>query len=73
MRIDILTNFPEMFPPESPAALGVSIPARARQSGALEVVGTDIRAYTTSKHGKTDDRPFGGGPGMVMMCQPVWD
>ena len=73
MRIDVLTTFPEMFSPGSPAALGVSIPARARQSGALTVESTDIRAYTTSKHGKTDDRPFGGGPGMVMSCQPVWD
>lgn len=73
MRIDVLTTFPEMFSAASPAALGVSIPSRARQSGALTVVGTDIRAYTTSKHGKTDDRPFGGGPGMVMSCQPVWD
>ncbi|MBL4590735.1 MAG: tRNA (guanosine(37)-N1)-methyltransferase TrmD, partial [Phycisphaerales bacterium] len=65
MRIDVLTTFPEMFAPESPAALGVSIPARARQSGAVEVLATNIRGYTTSKHRKTDDRPFGGGPGMV--------
>lgn len=73
MRIDVLTTFPEMFSDQSPAALGVSIPARARSSGALEVVGTDIRSFTTNKHGKTDDRPFGGGPGMVMSCQPIWD
>jgi tRNA (guanine37-N1)-methyltransferase len=73
MRIDVLTTFPEMFATESPGAMGVSIPARARQSGALELCSTNIRDYTTSKHGKTDDRPFGGGPGMVMSCQPVWD
>lgn len=69
----MLTTFPEMFGTETPAALGVSIPGRAIASGALEVVATDIRAFADNKHRKTDDRPFGGGPGMVMMCQPVWD
>lgn len=73
MRIDILTTFPEMFSPDSPAALGVSIPGRARRAGLVEWKATDIRAYATDRHQKTDDRPFGGGPGMVMMCQPLWD
>lgn len=73
LRIDILTTFPEMFGVAAPAALGVSIPARARAAGLVEWHATDIRSYTTNKHQKTDDRPFGGGPGMVMMCQPVWD
>jgi len=73
MRIDVLTTFPEMFGTEPPAALGVSIPGRAIRGGALEVVATDIRTFAENKHKKTDDRPFGGGPGMVMMCQPVWD
>jgi tRNA (guanine37-N1)-methyltransferase len=73
LRIDILTTFPEMFAPEAPAALGLSIPARARAAGVVEWHATNIRDHTTSKHQKTDDRPFGGGPGMVMMCQPVWD
>lgn len=73
LRIDILTTFPEMFATESPGALGISIPARARAAGLVEWHATDVRAYTTSKHRKTDDRPFGGGPGMVMMCQPLWD
>jgi tRNA (guanine37-N1)-methyltransferase len=73
LRIDILTTFPEMFAAEPPGALGVSIPARARKAGLVEWRATDIRAYTKDKHQKTDDRPFGGGPGMVMMCQPVWD
>ncbi|MFM9995867.1 MAG: tRNA (guanosine(37)-N1)-methyltransferase TrmD [Phycisphaerales bacterium] len=72
-RIDILTTFPEMFAAEPPAALGVSIPGRARRAGLVEWHATDIRAYATDKHQKTDDRPFGGGPGMVMMCQPLWD
>lgn len=73
LRVDILTTFPEMFSAEPPAALGVSIPARARKAGLVEWHAADIRAYTTDKHQKTDDRPFGGGPGMVMMAQPVWD
>ncbi len=73
LRVDILTTFPEMFSAASPAALGVSIPARAAAAGLLELHATDIRAYATDKHNKTDDRPFGGGPGMVMMCQPLWD
>src|SRR5690348_5980687 len=73
LRIDILTTFPEMFGAEAPAALGVSIPARARKAGLVEWHATDIRRFTQDKHQKTDDRPFGGGPGMVMMCQPLWD
>lgn len=73
VRIDVLTTFPEMFAPEAPAAMGVSIPGRAIAGGALELAATDIRAFADNKHQKTDDRPFGGGPGMVMMCQPVWD
>lgn len=73
LRIDILTTFPEMFAPDAPAALGVSIPARARRAGLVEWHATDIRAHAADKHQKTDDRPFGGGPGMVMMCQPLWD
>ncbi len=73
LRFDILTTFPEMFAAEPPAALGVSIPGRARAAGHVEWHATDIRRYTQDKHQKTDDRPFGGGPGMVMMCQPLWD
>lgn len=73
MRIDVLTTFPEMFGHEPPAALGVSIPGRARAAGLVEWYTTDIRTHSVNKHAKTDDRPFGGGPGMVMMCQPLWD
>jgi len=73
MRIDVLTTFPEMFAPEPPAALGVSIPGRAIRAGRISVHATDIRDFAENKHKKTDDRPFGGGPGMVMMCQPLWD
>lgn len=73
IRFDILTTFPEMFGAEAPAALGLSIPSRARRAGLVEWQASDIRAFTQDKHQKTDDRPFGGGPGMVMMCQPLWD
>jgi tRNA (guanine37-N1)-methyltransferase len=73
MRIDVLTIFPEMFATEPPAALAVSIPGRAVRAGLVSIHATDIRAFASNKHSKTDDRPFGGGPGMVMMCQPLWD
>ncbi|HBS28906.1 MAG TPA: tRNA (guanosine(37)-N1)-methyltransferase TrmD [Phycisphaerales bacterium] len=69
MRIDILTLFPEMFEP----VLSASIPGRARQAGLVEWTVTDIRRYADNKHQRVDDRPFGGGPGMVMSCQPLWD
>lgn len=73
MRVDVLTTFPELFSATAPGVLGVSIPARAIAAGRLEVHATNIRDFATDKHQKTDDRPFGGGPGMVMMCQPLWD
>lgn len=73
VRIDVLTTFPELFAATPPGVLGVSIPSRAIAAGALSVHATNIRDFTTDKHQKTDDRPFGGGPGMVMMCQPLWD
>ena len=69
MRIDVLTLFPEMFAP----VIGASIPGRAAAAGLLELHAHDIRAWTQDKHRKVDDRPFGGGPGMVMMCQPLVD
>jgi tRNA (guanine37-N1)-methyltransferase len=69
MRFDILTLFPEMFS----AVLGASILGRAREAGLVSYHAHDIRAFTEDKHNRVDDRPFGGGPGMVMMCQPVFD
>ncbi|MHC4718165.1 MAG: tRNA (guanosine(37)-N1)-methyltransferase TrmD [Planctomycetota bacterium] len=69
MRIDILTLFPELFEP----MLTTSIIGRAVDAGVVEVVVTNIRDYSTDRHRKVDDAPFGGGPGMVMMCQPVFD
>lgn len=73
MHIDILTTFPELFTLEPPGVLGVSIPARAARAGAVSFHTTNVRDFADNKHDKTDDRPFGGGPGMVMMCQPLWD
>ncbi len=69
MRIDLLTLFPEMFPP----VLGASITGRAATAALAEYHLHDIRAWSTDKHHKVDDRPFGGGPGMVLMCQPLVD
>ena len=73
LRFDILTTFPEMFADTPGCALNSSIPARARVAGIVEWHATNIREFAEGKHQKTDDRPFGGGPGMVMMCQPMWD
>lgn len=73
LRIDVLTTFPEMFDDHPGCVLGTSIPARARRAGLVDYHATDIRAFAGGKHQKTDDRPFGGGPGMVMLCQPLWD
>lgn len=67
MRIDILTVLPEMF--ESP--LGCSILKRAQDKGLAEIVVHNLRDYTTDRHRKVDDYPFGGEAGMVMKIQPV--
>ena len=69
MRIDILTLFPEMFD----GVLGASMLGRAAAGGLLEFCTHDIRAYTDNKHKKADDYPFGGGAGLVMMAQPIFD
>lgn len=68
MRIDILTLFPEMF-----TALDQSIIGRARESGLLEINVINIRDFSKDKHKKCDDAPFGGGAGMVMTPQPLFD
>ncbi|MHC4994056.1 MAG: tRNA (guanosine(37)-N1)-methyltransferase TrmD [Planctomycetota bacterium] len=69
MRIDVLTLFPEMFDP----ILGSSILKRASEAKLVSYHTTNIRDYTANKHNKVDERPYGGGPGMVMTCQPLWD
>lgn len=68
MRIDILTLFPEMFAP-----LFSSIMGRATKDGKLEINIINIRDYSKDKHKKCDDYTFGGGPGMLMMPQPIYD
>src|SRR5271169_6879509 len=68
MRVDILTLFPGIFR----GFLDESLLRLAREKGLVEVHLWDIRDYTEDKHRKVDDRPYGGGPGMVMMPGPVF-
>ena len=67
MRFDILTLFPEMFS----GYLGQSLVKRAIDGGLIEVHAHDIRQWAKDKHRSVDDRPFGGGPGMVLRVEPV--
>ena len=69
MKITILTIFPEMFE----SVLNSSILGRAREQGLVEVACVDIRPFSDRKHKNTDDYPFGGGAGMVMLAQPIMD
>jgi len=69
MRIDILSAVPTLL--QGP--FSESIVGRARKAGVVEVEVHDIRKWTTDKHGKIDDTPFGGGAGMVMAIQPITD
>ena len=69
MKIKILTIFPEMFE----SVMQSSILGRARENGLIEVECIDIRPFSDRKHKNTDDYPFGGGAGMVMLAQPIVD
>ena len=69
MRIDVITLFPEVMQPY----LAASILGRAQSAGLAEFHTHQLRDYSRDSHRKVDDRPFGGGPGMVLMCQPVFD
>ena len=69
MRIDILTLFPEMFT----GPLSESMIKRARERGLVDLRVHDIRDYTRDKHRTADDRPFGGGPGMVLKPEPIFE
>jgi tRNA (guanine37-N1)-methyltransferase len=69
MEIDVLTLFPEMFP----AVLGASILGIAQEKGLAAFRLVNIRDFAPDRHHQVDDKPFGGGPGMVMMCGPVFD
>ena len=69
MKINILTLFPEMFT----AVTDSSILGRAGEKGILDFNIINIRDFSKDKHNKADDTPFGGGVGMVMFCQPIFD
>ncbi|MBO5105158.1 MAG: tRNA (guanosine(37)-N1)-methyltransferase TrmD [Ruminococcus sp.] len=69
MKIEIATLFPEMCE----AVLGESIVGRARRAGKIEVNCRQIREYTQDKHRRVDDTPYGGGMGMVMQCEPIYN
>ena len=67
MRFDVVTIFPEMFP----GYLGQSLLNKAIEEGLVDVAIHDLRSWTKDKHKSIDDRPFGGGPGMVIKVEPV--
>ena len=69
MRFDVMTLFPDMVR----GVLDESIIGRAQTAGIIEIECHNIRDFSTDKHRKTDDTPFGGGVGMVMTCQPILD
>ena len=69
MKFDVMTIFPDMVK----TVLGESIIGRAERSGKIEIECHNIRDFSTDRHRKTDDTPFGGGVGMVMSCQPIYD
>ena len=69
MHFHILTLFPEMID----SGLHTSIIGRAQEAGLIRVHTVNIRDYTNEKHGHVDDAPYGGGAGMVMQCQPIYD
>ncbi len=68
MKIRVLTLFPSMFD-----CLDESVIGRARKNGILDIEAVDIRKYSKDKHFKCDDSPYGGGAGMVMTVQPIYD
>ncbi len=67
MRIDILTLFPDMFA----GPLTESILKRATAAGRLQIHLHDIRTFSKARHSQVDDKPYGGGAGMLMMCEPI--
>ncbi len=69
MRIDLITLFPEVMTPY----LSASILGRAQAADVVEIHTHQLRDFSSDPHQKVDDRPFGGGPGMVLSCQPIVD
>ncbi len=68
MRIDVLTLFPDMFA----GILGESMVKRARNKQLVDIHLTNFRDFALDTHRSVDDKPYGGGPGMVLMCQPIF-
>jgi len=69
MRIDVITLFPELIE----GVVGVSLLGRALEEGLIEVAVTNPRDYTHDRHRTVDDEPYGGGAGMVMKCDPLFE
>lgn len=69
MKFDVMTLFPDMVR----GVLSESIIGRAQNAGLIEIDYHNIRDFSKDKHRKTDDTPYGGGVGMVMTCQPIYD
>lgn len=69
MRIDTLSTFPGMFE----SVMGESMMKRAREKGLLDFKAWDLRDWTHDRHRTTDDEPYGGGHGLVMKCEPVYE
>jgi len=68
LRLDVITLFPGAFS----SVLASSIVGRALREGRVEVILTDLRDFAADARGTVDDKPFGGGPGMVLMCEPLF-
>src|SRR5271156_3511146 len=68
MRIDVITLFPEILS----GPLDASILGRAQRGGQAEIVLHQLRDYATDKHHTVDDKPYGGGPGMLLKCEPLF-
>ena len=69
LRVDILTLFCDLFA----SFMDTSIVGRARKKGLVDIHLTHIRDFAKDAYGSVDDAPFGGGPGMVLMCEPMFD
>lgn len=69
MRFDVLTLFPDIFD----AVMKESIIGKAQENNAIEINAINIRDFSKNKHKKVDDYPYGGGGGMVMTPQPIYD
>lgn len=69
MKIEVLTTFPDMFD----SVMGTSIMSRARRGGYLEFKAHNLRDWTHDLHKTTDDEPYGGGPGLLMKVEPIFE